>query len=90
MFKSKDEKYLKPSSSKSGSCILGMGSGFLSILLLSSLKSEMKQTFFLGIINVGAAYSKLFSCVKTPMLTNLLSSILRVSSYTFGIGKGLG
>ena len=34
-----------------------MGNGFLLIHLLSSLNSEMKQTFplFLGIINVGAA-----------------------------------
>ena len=60
MFKYKDEAYLKPSSFKSNSCILGIGNGFLLILLLSSLKSEMKQTvpFFLEIINVGAAHSE--------------------------------
>ena len=59
MFTSKDEAYLKPSNFQIESCILGIGNGFLLILLLSSLKSEMKQTdqFFLGIIDVGAAHS---------------------------------
>ena len=66
MFTSKDDAYLKPSSFKNTSCILGIGNGFLLILLLSFLKSEMKQTvpFFLGIINVGAAYSELFYILK--------------------------
>ena len=72
-------------------CILGIGNGFLFILLFSSLKSEMKQIvpFFLGIINVGASHSKLFIGLKTPMLTNLLTSVYRVSSCIFGIGNGL-
>ena len=49
MYQFKDESYLKPSSFKSKSCILGIGNGFYLILLLSSLKSDMKQTvwFFL-------------------------------------------
>ena len=60
MFKSKDEMYLKPSNLKSKSYILGMENGYLLILLLSSLKSEMKQIvpLFFGIINVGATYSE--------------------------------
>ena len=67
---------MKPSNFKSKSCILGIGNGFLLILLLSSLKSEMKRTvpFFLGIINVGAAHSELFLRFKTPIFTNLLTS----------------
>ena len=73
MFKSKDEAYLKPSNLKGKSFILGIGNGFLFILLLNSLQSEMKRSvpFFLGIGNIGAAYSELFLHFKTPMLTNL-------------------
>ena len=90
MFEYKDEACLKPSSFKSKSCILGMVNGFLLILLLSSLKSDMKRTvaFFLEILNVGAAHSELFSRFKTPMFTNQLTSVFRVSSCTFGIGNG--
>ena len=86
MYKSKDEAYLKPSSFKNKSCILGTGNCFLLILLLSSLKLEMERTvpFFLDIINVGAVHSELF----LPMFTYLLTSVLRVSSCTFGIGNG--
>ena len=60
MFKSKEKAYLKPPSLKSKSCILGIGNEFVLNLLLSSLKSEVKQTvpFSLEITNVGAAYSK--------------------------------
>ena len=66
MFKSKEEVYLKRSSFKSKSCILEIGNGFLLILLLSSLNSEMKQAvpFLLGIINVGTAHEELFFVLK--------------------------
>ena len=66
MFKSKGEAHLKPSTFKSKSCILGMGNGFLLILLLSSLKSGMIHTVlvFLEIIYVGATHSKSFLCLK--------------------------
>ena len=79
MFKYKDEAYLKPSSFKSKSCILGIGNGFLLILLLSSLKSEMKRTvtFFLGIKNIDAAHSELLVFLKTSMFTNLRTSVLK-------------
>ena len=89
MFVSKEEAYFKPPRFKSNSCILGIGNGFLLILLLTSLKSEMNPTvsFFFGVINVGAAHSELFLRFKTP--TNVyLTSVLRVSSYTYGIGNG--
>ena len=94
MFKSKDEAYLKPSNFKSKSCILGIGNGFLLILLLKSLKSlksEMKRTvpLYQGIKKVGAVHSELFLRFKTPMLTNLLTSVLLVSTFTFRIGNGL-
>ena len=90
MFKSEYEAYLKPSSFKSKSYILGIGNGFRLIDLLSSLKSEMKPIvpLFLRIKNVGASYSELFLRFETPTLTNLLISIFRVTSCTFGIGNG--
>ena len=58
MFGSKGVAYLKPSNFNNKSCILVIGKGFLLNLLLSSLKSEMKQNvlFFLGIIKVGTTY----------------------------------
>ena len=68
-----------------------MGNGFLLILLLSSLQIQMKQIvlFILKIIIVGAAYFELFSRFKTSMYTNLLTSVLRVSSCAFGMGNDL-
>ena len=82
---------MKPSSFKSKSYILGIGNDFILILLSSDLKSKMKQRFLfsLGIINVGAAHFELFSRFKPALLTNLLNSVLRASSYIFGIGNGL-
>ena len=60
-FKSKDEAYLKHSSFKSKSYILRIGNGFFLILLLSTLKSEMKRSIplFLGLINVGTVHSEI-------------------------------
>ena len=68
-----------------------MGNSFFSILLLSSLKSDIKWTlpFFLGIINVGAAHCELCLLFIKPMFTNLFSSVVRVSSCTFGIENDL-
>ena len=82
---------MKPSTFKSKSCILGIGNGFPLILLFSCLKSEMKlkAPFFLGIINVGASHSELFLRFKSPVDTNLLTSVFRVSLCTFGIGNSL-
>ena len=75
MFKSKEEAYLNPSNFKSKSCTLGMGNGFLLILILSPLKSEMKLTlsFCLGNINIDTVHSELFLRFKTPKFTNLLT-----------------
>ena len=81
MIKSKDGMYLKPSCFKYKFCILGIENGFLLTLSLRSLKLETKQTvpFFLGIINAGAPHSDLFLRFKTPIFTNLSTSVLRVS-----------
>ena len=75
MATSKDELYLKLSGFKNKYCILGKGNGFFLIPLLSSLKSDMKQTVevFYGIINEGAVHSELFLRFKRPIFTNLLS-----------------
>ena len=91
IFKSSDEAYLKPSNFSSKSCILGIGNGFLQILLFNSLKSDINLTvpFFLDIINVGAAHSLILIFLSTPISTNRSSSFFRVASCTFGIGKGL-
>ena len=82
---------MKLSNFNNKSYILGIGKGFLLIILLSSLKSEMKRTvpFLLVIIKVGAAHLELFLRFNTPMFINLLTSVFRVSSCILGIGKGL-
>ena len=91
MIKSCDVVYLKCSNFNDKSYIFGIGKGFLLILLLSSLKSEMKQTvpFFWGITNLEASNLELFSRFTTAIFINLLTSVLRVSSCILGIGKGL-
>ena len=91
MFKSSVVGYLKSSNFDNKSCILGIGKGFLLILLLSSLKSEMKCTvpLFLEIIKVGAAHLELFLRLNTAIFINLLTYIFTVSSCILGIGKGL-
>ena len=91
MFKSSEVVYLKPSNFKNKSCIFGIGKSFLLILLLSSLKSEMKLTvpFYFGIIKVEAAHLDLFLRFNTPMYINLLTSVFRVSSCILGNGIGL-
>ena len=64
---------------------LGIGKGFVFIVLFSSLKSDINHTvpFFLGIIKVGAAHWKLLTFFNTPIFINLLTSFLRVSSRIF-------
>ena len=44
---------------------------------------------FLGIIYEEATYLELFLCFKMSMFTNLSTSVLRVSSFTFGKGNDL-
>ena len=80
MLKSSDVAYLKPSNFNNKYCILGIGKGFLLILLFSSLNSEMKQTIplFLEIIKVGVAHLELFLRFNTPIFINLLNSFFKV------------
>ena len=89
MFNSSDVAHSIPSNFSNKSCILGIGKGFLLIFLLSSLKSEIKQTiaFILGVIKVGAAHLELILHFYTPMFINLLTIVFRVSSCILGIEK---
>ena len=59
MFKSRDVAKVKPSNSCNPVLILGIGNGFLTSLLFTSLKSSIIRTvlFFLGIMNDGDAHS---------------------------------
>ena len=59
MFKSRDVPKVKPSNSCNTVLILGIGNGFLTSLLFTSLKSCIIRTvlFFLGIMNDGGGHS---------------------------------
>ena len=59
MFKSRDVAEVKPSNSCNKVLILGIGNGFLTSLLFTSLKSLIIGTVlvFLGIMNDGDAHS---------------------------------
>ncbi len=82
---------MKPSSSCSVVLILGIGNGLLTILLLSSLKSDMVCTVisFLGIMNVGVAHSDDDCFFSTPIDTSLWISFIRVVLCICAIGYGL-
>jgi hypothetical protein len=69
--------------------IFGIEKGFLINLLLTSPKSLRKHTFlfFFGIISKGGAYSDADYLSNTPSLTNLSTSLRRVSLFIFGTGK---
>ena len=60
MFRSRAVAYVNPSSSCKTVLILGIGNGFLTIHLLTSLKSLMTHTVlsFFGTMKVGEAHSE--------------------------------
>ncbi len=70
---------------------LGIGNGLLTILLLSSLKSDMVRTAisFLGIMNVEEAHSDDDCFFSTPIDTSLLISFIRVALCICAIRYGL-
>ena len=82
--------HLEPSNLSNKSWTLGIGKGFLFILLFSSLKSEINLTvpFILGIIKVGTAHWELLIFYRTPILITLSTSFLRVGSLI--VSKGIG
>ncbi len=83
MFKYRAVAYVKPS--------LAPAKGFLTILLLSSLKSDIVRTVrsFFGVINVGEAHCEYGCHFITPIDTNQSISFMRVALWIFGIGYGL-
>ncbi len=84
-----------PCSGHSSSCntvlILGIGNGFLTSRLLTSLKSLTTCTVWscFGTMNEGEAHSDSGCHFSTPNLQSLSASFLRVDWWTFGVGKGL-
>ncbi len=90
MFRSRAVAYVKPSSSCRTVLILGMGKGFLTILLFNSLKSLTTLTVlsFFGIMNVGEAHSESACHCNTPKSHNLWISFLVISMCFLGIGNG--
>jgi hypothetical protein len=91
MFKSRVVAYVKPSSSYKVVLILGMGWSFLTLHLLSSLKSDMVRNVwsFFGMMKDGEAHLYNGCHFNTPIATGQLISFIRVALRIFGIGYGL-
>ncbi len=91
MFKSKVVAYMKPSSSCNVVLILGIGYGFLTIRLFSSLKSDIVRTVwsFFGMMNEGKAHLDDGCHFNTPIKIRQSISFMRVALCIFGIGYGL-
>ena len=91
MFKSRAVAYVNPSSSCKTVLILGIGNGFLTIRLFTSLKSLTNRTvwFCFGTMNEGKAHSDSGCHFSTPNSHSLCTSFLRVSLWAFGVGNGL-
>ncbi len=93
MFKASVVAYVKPSSSCNVVLILvlGIGYGFLTIRLLSSLKSDIVRTVwsFFGMMKEGKAHLDDGCHFNTPI--NIRQSIffIRIALCIFGIGYGL-
>ncbi len=91
MFKSKVVAYVKPSSSCSVVLILGIGYGFLTIRLLSSLKSDIVRTVwsFFGMMKEGEAHLDDGCHFNTHINIRRSISFIRVALCIFGIRYGL-
>ncbi len=91
MFKSKVVAYVKPSSSCNVVLILGIGYGFLTIHLFSSLKTGIVRTVwsFFRMMKEGKAHLDDGCHFNTPIKTRQSISFMRVALCIFGIGYGL-
>ncbi len=91
MFKSKVVAYVKPSSSCNVVLILGIGYGFLTIRLFSSLNSDIVRTVwsFFGMMKEGKAHLDDGCHFNTPINIRQSISFIRVALCIFGIGYGL-
>ncbi len=86
MFKSRAVAKVNPSNSCSTVLIFGIEKGFL-INLLLKLLGKHTVLFFFGFVNKGEAHSDAGCLSNTPSLTNLSTSLIRVSLCIFGTGK---
>jgi hypothetical protein len=91
MFKFSVVAYVKPFSSCKVVLILGVGYGFLTICLLSSLKSDVVRTVwsFFGIMKESKANLDNGCHFNTHINTRQSISFIRVALCIFGIGYGL-
>ena len=91
MSRSRTVAYVNPSSSCKTVLILGIGNGFLTICLFTSLKSLTNHTvwFCFGTINEGKAHSDSGCHFSTPNSHSLCTSFFRVSLWAFGVGNSL-
>jgi hypothetical protein len=91
MFKSRMVAYVKPYSSCNVVLILGIGYSFLTICLLSSLKSDIVRTVqsFFGMMKEGEAHLDDGCHINTLIDTRQLISFIRVALCIFGIEYGL-
>ena len=91
MFKSRAVAKVKPSNSCSTVLIFGIGNGFLTTCLFTSLKLLMKRTVlsFLGIMKEGDAHADAGRNSNTPRSQCLFNSLNIVSLCTLGTGNGL-
>ncbi len=91
MFKSSVVAYVKPSSSCNVVLILGIGYGFLTIRLFSSLKFDIVHTVlsFFRMMKEGKAHLDDGCHFITPINMKWSISFVRVALCIFGIGYGL-
>jgi hypothetical protein len=91
MFKSKVVAYVEPSSSCNVVLILGIGYGFHTIRMFSSLKSDIVRTVwsFFGMMKEGKAHLEDGCHFNTPIEIRRSISFMRVALCIFGIGYSL-
>ncbi len=91
MFKSMTVATVNPTNYCRTMLILGIGNGFITSLLFTSLKSLIMCTAWsdLGIMNDGDAHSDAGSNSITPSSHNLFNSLIVVFFLIFGTGYGL-
>ena len=91
ILKSRDDAYINPYRFSSIYCILGIGNGFLPILLFSFLKSDKNLTVpsFLVRMKVGAPHSEQFTFFNTPSWHRCSTSLQKKASFPRGTGYSL-
>ena len=90
MFKSRAVAKVKPFNSCNTVLILGIGNGFLTMRLLTSLKSLTNRTVWscFGTIKEGEAHSESSCHFSAPNSQSCSNSFLSVGWWTYQVGKG--